>query len=73
MGMGVRASLNYADLLNIPVLVPPLVEQEKIVKYLDDALAKIQDFEDRVGARFDVTKKYKISLIYYAVTGKIKV
>ncbi|MBP9763608.1 MAG: restriction endonuclease subunit S [Candidatus Pacebacteria bacterium] len=73
MGMGVRASLNYSDLLNIPVLVPPIGEQEKIVNYLDNALNEIQEFESHVGAKFSITKKYKASLIYSAVTGKIKI
>lgn len=73
MGMGVRASLNFSDLLNIPVLVPPENEQEKIVKFLDNALAKIQSFENTIGAKFAITKEYRSSLIYSAVTGKIKV
>ncbi len=73
MGMGVRASLNYADLLNIPVLVPSVDEQEKIVTFLDSALSQIQLFEEKVGAKFAVTKKYRASLIYSAVTGKIKI
>ena len=72
MGMGVRASLNYSDLLNIPVLVPPIEEQEKIVKYLDNALNKIQEFESEIEAKFTITKKYRASLIYSVVTGKIK-
>lgn len=73
MGMGVRATLNFSDLLNIPVLIPPIQEQEKIVKFLDNALSQIEKFEKAVGAKFAITKEYRSSLIYSVVTGKIKV
>lgn len=73
MGMGVRASLNAADLLNIPVLVPPHEEQVRIAEYLDNCLETIGSFEKRAKGIFRVTKEYRSSLIYAAVTGKIKI
>lgn len=73
MGMGVRASLNAVDLLNIPVLVPPVEEQVRIAEYLDHCLATLNSFEKEIKGTFRVTKEYRSSLIYSAVTGKIKI
>lgn len=73
MGMGVRASLNAADLLNIPVLVPPIQEQIRIAEYLDRCLATLGSFEKEIKGTLRVTKEYRSSLIYSAVTGKIKI
>jgi type I restriction enzyme S subunit len=73
MGMGVRASLNPADLLNIPVLVPPIEEQVRIAEYLDRCLTTLGSFEKEIKGTFGFTKEYRSSLIYSAVTGKIKI
>lgn len=73
MGMGVRASLNPADLLEIPVLIPPIEEQISIAKYLDNCLAVLGSFEKEAKANFTFAKEYRSSLIYSAVTGKIKI
>ena len=73
MGMGVRASLNADDLLNIPVLLPPLEEQARIAEYLDRCLATFNFFEKEARGSFQIVKEYRSSLIYHAVTGKIKI
>lgn len=73
LGMGVRSTLNYGDLLNIPLLVPPLDVQKKIVEYLDPHIDQITNIEKMGGLRFSILREYKISLIYNAVTGKIKI
>lgn len=73
LGMGVRSSLNAADLLNIPVLIPDLTTQNKIVQYLDKCLKSISGFEKVTKANFKLLREYKASLIYNAVTGKISV
>ena len=73
MGMGVRASLNPPDLLNMPVLLPPLNDQKQISNYLDNALSEIKYFETKVNTTFGITREYRSSLIYSAVTGKIKI
>jgi len=73
MGAGVRASLSVDDLLNIPLLVPPIGEQIKIADYLDNCLATVDSFEKQVGGTFQVIKEYRASLIYSAVTGKMQV
>jgi type I restriction enzyme, S subunit len=73
MGMGVRASLNPSDLLNIPVLIPPFEEQVRISTYLDDCLIVLSEFEKETKVTLPFIKEYRSSLIYSAVTGKIKI
>ena len=73
MGMGVRASLNVNDLLNIPLLHPPIEEQVRIAKYLDQNLSTLSHFGKESKGTFRVIKEYRASLIYHAVTGKIKI
>lgn len=73
MGMGVRASLNANDLLHIPLLHPPIEEQIRIARYLDQNLSTLGHFEKESKGAFRVIKEYRSSLIYHAVTGKIKI
>ncbi len=44
IGQGVRATMSSSDLLNIPVLIPPLETQNAIVDYLDCKTKKIREF-----------------------------
>lgn len=52
---------------------PPLSEQRKIVRYLDDKCIKINEAIDKQNQIIDKLTEYKQSLIYNAVTGKIDV
>ena len=73
LGMGVRSTLSQQDLLNIPVLIPPLETQEKIAKYLDKSLGQMMTLEKKSKTSFSLIKEYRESLIYYTVTGKLKI
>ena len=44
IGQGVRATMSSSDLLNIPVAIPPLEVQNRIVAYLDKKNNKIDQF-----------------------------
>ncbi len=44
IGQGVRATMSASDLLNIPILIPPLETQNAIVAYLDRKTQQIQEF-----------------------------
>lgn len=73
LGMGVRSTLNYGDLLNIPLIVPPIEDQIKIANYLRPFADQIRKIEIEASTRIELLKNYKTSVFYNAVTGKIKI
>lgn len=64
----------YTDsFMDIPLLIPPRVEQDEIVAHLDQLATR---FEAAISIKQDqisALKEYKTSLINAAITGKIKV
>ncbi|KAA6195137.1 restriction endonuclease subunit S [Pseudomonas lactis] len=64
----------YTDsFMDIPLLIPPRVEQDEIVAHLDQLASR---FEAAISIKQDqisALKEYKTSLINAAITGKIKV
>ena len=65
---GVRSSLNASDLLNIPIVVPSIEEQKRIVEYLDARCAEIKTIISEIQAQIDVLEQYKRSVITETVT-----
>ncbi len=53
--------------------LPPLEEQRRIVKYIDESSAKIEVAIELKQRQIEAMKEYKATLINAAVTGKIKV
>lgn len=68
-----RASLSQEILKNLPVLLPPLPEQERIAAYLDKKCARIDALLEEKQALLDKLAEYKKSLIFECVTGKREV
>lgn len=64
---------NMADINNIPVLLPPLVEQKELVEHINYESDKIGTAIMGQLQQIDKLKEYKTTLINSAVTGKIKV
>ncbi|MED5441899.1 MAG: restriction endonuclease subunit S [Pseudomonadota bacterium] len=64
---------NMADINNIPVLIPQMAEQRKLVDYI----AKVTEESERVielqKEQISKLKEYKTTLINSAVTGKIRI
>ena len=58
---------------NTLILIPPIDEQEEIVKYIDDKCSKIDSIIEDKKKQLDMLEEYKKSLIYEYVTGKKKV
>ena len=54
-------------------LIPPLVEQELIVKHLKAQVAKIDYIIPQTERLIDLLKEYRTALISEVVTGKIDV
>ena len=73
-GRGIVADLwttRYSEMKNIYIPVPPLSEQQAIVSYIDEKLAKIDSCLTDLQAEIDYLKEFKQRLISDAVTGQI--
>ena len=71
--MVTRASLGQELLKSLPVLLPPLPEQQAIADYLDEKCAAIDAMVAEKEALIADFEAYKTSLIYETVTGKREV
>jgi type I restriction enzyme, S subunit len=72
-GTGLRQNLNYSDFKRMPILVPPKVEQNQIVEFIEKLKIKIATAISLKEQEIEKLKEYKATLINSAVTGKIKV
>ena len=68
MGNGVRQNLKFAELSLLPLLIPPLNEQQRIADYLDAQCARIDETMELVRQSKEKLRAYKLSLITEAVT-----
>ena len=73
MGGGLRQSMNFADVGNLFVPLPPLAEQRAIVAYLDEKCGKIDAAVAGLEREVAAMKEYKQRLIADVVTGQRKV
>lgn len=71
-GMGVP-HLFQRDINKMHITVPPIEEQEQIALYLDKKCTKINHFINKKLMIIEKLSDYKKSLIYEAVTGKLKI
>ena len=72
MGRGLRKILSYSELKNKPLVVPPLVEQERIAAFLDAQCAEIDAVLEKTRASIEEYKKLKQAVITQAVTKGIR-
>lgn len=68
MGNGVRQNLKFAELSRLPLLVPPLAEQQRIADYLDAKCAYIDQCLDMTRQSMEKLRAYKLSCITETVT-----
>jgi type I restriction enzyme S subunit len=61
------------DFGSVPVAVPPLPEQSRIVEFLHDATSGLSSIVDRAHHEIALLREYNICLIADAVTGKLDV
>ena len=71
IGKGVRSTLGAPDLLNLPVCVPPLPEQNAIVKYINNTTTQIDDVAKCTNLEIALLREYRARLVADAVTGQI--
>lgn len=71
MGNGLRQSLNWTELRKLKCIVPPILEQQAIVNYIEAKLSKIESCMADLQAEIDYLKEFKQRLISDVVTGQI--
>ena len=71
--MDVRLRLYFSQFGAIPLVFPPVNEQDKIVDFLDRRTQKIDALVSNEEQIVKLLKEYRQSLISQAVTGKIDV
>lgn len=69
---GVRSSLNAKDLLNVPITIPSMPEQQKIADFLDEKCSHINSILKKTKASIDECEQLKQSVITQAVTKGIR-
>jgi type I restriction enzyme S subunit len=58
---------------DLPLIIPPIYEQDKIVAFLERETLQAQDLMERVASASDCLAELRTALISAAVTGKIDV
>lgn len=70
MNLVIRASLSQELLKSLPVILPPLPDQQRIASYLDTKCSEIDSLVALKRQKIESLNAYKKSVIYEAVTGK---
>ena len=73
LGHGVRQTISFTHLKDQVLIIPPIQEQQKIVKFLDEQtklIDKICSIEEK---RLELLKEYRKSLVSHTVSGKVRV
>jgi type I restriction enzyme S subunit len=65
--------LSSVEFLNNKIAIPPLEEQKNIVKFLDHKTSQINSLITQIHDEIEKLKEYKQSIIFEAVTGKMKI
>ncbi len=73
MNLVTRASLSQGLLKRLPVLLPPLSEQQIIGETIDKKIDKIDITISKIEKEIELLKEYRTALISEVVTGKVKV
>jgi type I restriction enzyme S subunit len=76
LSYGVRVGqwdMRFEDFRELPCILPPIEEQNKIVEFLDIKTKEINDLVSLEQRKIDLLKEYRQSLISEVVTGKVKV
>lgn len=73
LGGGVRQSASYKEIGKIPILVPPMEEQQKIADFLEEKSAQIDSTIEGINRQIELLGKYRKQVINDVVTGKVRV
>jgi type I restriction enzyme S subunit len=67
------ASISMTNVMELPIILPPTPEQDRILSYLDRETAKIDALIAEIETGIAHLEEYRTALISAAVTGKIDV
>lgn len=68
-----QPKLTVERLLNVPLWLPPIDEQKRIVNFIEDATSKVDETVAKIEKEIGFMREYRTALISEVVTGKIKV
>lgn len=68
MGTGIRLTLAYNELRNIPLPIPPRAEQDQIVRFLDWKVSEINKLIQMKNAEIQQLEELKLSKVNHFVT-----
>lgn len=71
--MEMRLRLYFDELGQIPLVYPPVEEQNQIVQYLDELENNVLQTVSKINREIELLQEYRTALISEAVTGKIDV
>lgn len=66
-------NLDLGFFMRTDIFLPPSEEQQNIVDYVKGGSGHIVDTIEKVESQIEKLKEYRSSLIYFAITGKIKI
>jgi type I restriction enzyme S subunit len=72
-GGSTKAAITCEQISNLRICVPPAIEQEQIVGFLDRELTKIRLLMEEANRAIDLFQERRYALISAAITGKIDV
>jgi type I restriction enzyme S subunit len=72
-GSRVDPNISQDQVKRMPITLPPLKEQDRIVCFIDSECKKISELTDLEYQQIEKLREYKTTLINSAVTGKIRV
>ena len=64
--------LDTAVLGRLEIPLPPLLEQQQIVTYIDEATSRLDDLQSATGISMTLLKERRVALIAAAVTGQLE-
>lgn len=71
VGGTTRLKLNQGSLKKIPIPLPPLLEQERIVKHMDNSFDHLEEIKSRLAKIPMLMKDFRQAVLTQAVTGKL--
>ncbi|NMB01181.1 MAG: hypothetical protein GX971_06645, partial [Firmicutes bacterium] len=73
MGSGVRQSMSYKDIKRLVVIIPPLEQQERIVRFCNRVISSIDLKVASIEKKINFLSEFRTALVSQVVTGKVDV